>query len=266
MKQFIFLIAVFYYLPVSSQDLIIRKNGDELKVKVIEIAGSSIKYKKWENLNGPLYNIEKVEVFKVKYENGESDFFGNVTEAKPATSTIIATSKTGQTHTDKQPAKPIVTVVAPSYPSPPSANIPYQYDERQGTLLSLETVNVNSEWKHSGLWGKHNIVTLPGAFSRVQLRKSQNPKFIIRFDSDVEPLTTCLMHVCEVNDKLKQREFVAETKGMHGKEEVHDDVLITFEKIAPLTYLVTLDKKLKPGEMFFTVESSNQAYAFGYSK
>ena len=34
-----------------------------------------IKYKKWENLEGPVYNIDKKEVFMIKYSNGSKDVF-----------------------------------------------------------------------------------------------------------------------------------------------------------------------------------------------
>jgi hypothetical protein len=78
MKQFLLislLIAGSQFL--FSQDLIVKKNGDEIKSKVTEITDNQVKYKKWENLDGPIYNIPISDVFMVKYENGKKDFFGN---------------------------------------------------------------------------------------------------------------------------------------------------------------------------------------------
>ena len=54
-------------------DLIILKSGDEILAKVIEIGISEIKYKKCENLNGPLLVIKKSSVFMIKYPNGAKD-------------------------------------------------------------------------------------------------------------------------------------------------------------------------------------------------
>jgi len=60
---------------VEECDNIILNNGEEIKVKVIEIASDEIKYKKCDNLNGPTYSIKKLEVFMVKYSNGTKDVF-----------------------------------------------------------------------------------------------------------------------------------------------------------------------------------------------
>ena len=61
-----------------SQDLIINKNGDEIKAKVQEVGTIEIKYKKFENINGPIYTISKNEVFMIRYENGSKDVFNEI--------------------------------------------------------------------------------------------------------------------------------------------------------------------------------------------
>ena len=63
-------------IALFSQDIITKKNGDEIKSKVTEVGESAIKYKKADNLDGPTYNINTSEVFMIKYENGKKDFFG----------------------------------------------------------------------------------------------------------------------------------------------------------------------------------------------
>ena len=61
-----------------SQDLITKKNGEDIKSKVIEVALNEIKYKKMENLNGPLFTILKSDVLLIRYENGTKDIFSEV--------------------------------------------------------------------------------------------------------------------------------------------------------------------------------------------
>lgn len=56
-------------------DIITLKNGEEINAKVTEIGISEIKYKKCDNLNGPVFSISKVEVFMIKYANGTKDIF-----------------------------------------------------------------------------------------------------------------------------------------------------------------------------------------------
>ncbi len=60
---------------VSAQDIIIMKNGDELKTKVTEVGTDLIRYKKFDNQEGPTYSIEKAKVFMIRYENGAKDVF-----------------------------------------------------------------------------------------------------------------------------------------------------------------------------------------------
>lgn len=81
MKKLLLLPLLFACIQSFAQDVIIKKNGEELKAKVVEITETGIKYKAEDNLDGPVYNIAKTEVFKLKYANGKSDFFGN-TETK----------------------------------------------------------------------------------------------------------------------------------------------------------------------------------------
>lgn len=54
-------------------DVLILKNGEEVKVKVIEITQTEIKYKKCDFQTGPLITIDKSEVFMIKYSNGSKD-------------------------------------------------------------------------------------------------------------------------------------------------------------------------------------------------
>jgi hypothetical protein len=67
---------------VSAQDIIILKTGDEIKSSVIEIGTDAIKYRKYENLSGPVYNLETSKIFMIKYKNGSKDVFDTVTKTQ----------------------------------------------------------------------------------------------------------------------------------------------------------------------------------------
>lgn len=83
--KFLKLFLVFCMISVFgfSQDVIILKSGDEILSKVEEVTISEIKYKKFDNLTGPLYSIEKAKVFMIKYENGSKDVFNEQEPVKP---------------------------------------------------------------------------------------------------------------------------------------------------------------------------------------
>ena len=56
-------------------DQITLRNGDEIKVKVLEITPLDVKYKKCNMPDGPLYIVKKADVFMIKYPNGTKEVF-----------------------------------------------------------------------------------------------------------------------------------------------------------------------------------------------
>lgn len=66
-----------------AQDLIIKTNGDEIKAKVQEITLNEVKFRKFENLDGPLYTVQKYEIFMIKYANGEKEIINASGTGKP---------------------------------------------------------------------------------------------------------------------------------------------------------------------------------------
>lgn len=67
---------------VSAQDIIIKKNGEEITAKVMEIGTSEIKYKKPGNAEGPLYAIPRSDVFMIKYADGSKDVINDMNAPK----------------------------------------------------------------------------------------------------------------------------------------------------------------------------------------
>lgn len=64
--------AMFSFIA-HAQDVIVKKDGNTITSKVIEITSSEIKYKKFSNQNGPTYTINRNEVNYINYENGEKE-------------------------------------------------------------------------------------------------------------------------------------------------------------------------------------------------
>lgn len=77
MKKFILavLTTIFTVAVCFSQDLITKKTGEDIQAKVLEVTTTEIKYKRFDNLNGPTFSILKPEVLLVRYENGTKDLF-----------------------------------------------------------------------------------------------------------------------------------------------------------------------------------------------
>lgn len=83
------LLVLFGICTAAGQDIIMKKNGDEIKVKVDEVLPDGIKYHKYENLDGPVYTMPKSDIFMIKYENGSKDVFNNAADqsTQPAAAT-----------------------------------------------------------------------------------------------------------------------------------------------------------------------------------
>jgi hypothetical protein len=95
-KFYLILLCTLFFNTVQSQDVIIKTDQSEIKAKVIEILEDKIKYKKWERLDGPVYNISVDDVFMILYKNGDREFF-NQQKTTPQTETN--TNQNSQTTT-----------------------------------------------------------------------------------------------------------------------------------------------------------------------
>jgi hypothetical protein len=75
---------------IKAQDTLLMKSGENILVKVIEVSNvrlkqkntfkgyievgtAEVKYKKLDNLNGPVFSMLKSDLLMIKYQNGTSD-------------------------------------------------------------------------------------------------------------------------------------------------------------------------------------------------
>jgi len=96
------LFSVTFYFSLANtfaQDVITLKNGEDIKALVQEIGELDVKYKKFENPNGPNYTMKKSEIFMIRYANGSKDVF---------TDSTVTDIPTTQTKTPTQTTQPSV--------------------------------------------------------------------------------------------------------------------------------------------------------------
>ncbi|MDR0873151.1 MAG: hypothetical protein LBN27_06735 [Prevotellaceae bacterium] len=81
MRKLIFIVSLFAFASnaVFAQDLIVTKDAKKIEAKVTEINATDIKYKLFNNLEGPTYTMQKSEISSVIYKNGTIDVFENNT-------------------------------------------------------------------------------------------------------------------------------------------------------------------------------------------
>ena len=75
MKKILFFVILFITLAVSAfaQDMIVLTNGNIIEAKILEVLPTEIRYRRFDNLNGPIHVVLKREVYSIKYENGVVD-------------------------------------------------------------------------------------------------------------------------------------------------------------------------------------------------
>lgn len=78
MKRILFVLSVLVMsaVTVSAQDLITKKNGEDIKAKVLEIDDNSVKYKLFDEPDGVTYTISKSQILLIRYESGRNEVFG----------------------------------------------------------------------------------------------------------------------------------------------------------------------------------------------
>jgi hypothetical protein len=74
---FTILVSVFSISFSFAQDIITKKSGEDIQAKVLEVSTTELKYKKFDNLTGPIFIIVLSDVLMVRYENGSKDIFNN---------------------------------------------------------------------------------------------------------------------------------------------------------------------------------------------
>ena len=98
-KKVFLLFAAFFFCAVNmfAQDVVTLKNGEDIEAFVQEIGEVDVKYKKFDNPNGPNYTLKKAEIFMIRYANGSKDVFvDNVAPAEPTETTTAKPSTQSQ--------------------------------------------------------------------------------------------------------------------------------------------------------------------------
>lgn len=86
----LFIVFTIFSFIGFSQDVIVKRDGEKIDAKVIEITKTTIKYKKFEQEDGPVRNISISEVAEIIYNNGDWEKFKEediVEEVEEETST-----------------------------------------------------------------------------------------------------------------------------------------------------------------------------------
>ncbi len=78
-RKTLFLLFLFAALCpcMNAQDIIVLRDGTTILSKVLKIGTTEVEYKKFSNLEGPLYTVEKHTILAINFENGEKETFSD---------------------------------------------------------------------------------------------------------------------------------------------------------------------------------------------
>ena len=74
---------------IKAQDTLSTRSGESIIAKVLEVTTNEVKYKKFDNLNGPDIIILKSDLLQIRYENGTKDDFNNIIKKEDTNNAAI---------------------------------------------------------------------------------------------------------------------------------------------------------------------------------
>ncbi|MBI1286817.1 MAG: hypothetical protein GC178_04490 [Flavobacteriales bacterium] len=278
MKQLFFLLAINLIVgnAAFSQDVIYMLNGDEVEAKLTEISSSELKYKRMDNLDGPVFVIERNKVFKVKYANGQSEVM-----TKPGAAPAVAAapaSAPSYSNTTSSAAPP--TSSGPFNAATFKAdgnyfnNQPYVLDQATGKLIQLEkgkpeiktsTVAAPFYASSSSSW------MMRGDRSTVRLSSNGGFNFVVKFAPGLDPMDYIRLVRFDLlargrRDPAKDRHMPStKTTGSWGgasSEHVSgNDIQFDIKRLDDGVYEIIPKSALPPNEYGFYI--MHKFYAFG---
>lgn len=69
------LTSMFFSLHLTGQDVVFKRSGDSLLVKVVEVGTQEIKYRLPAEPDGPLYALENYRIRSIRFASGRVEYF-----------------------------------------------------------------------------------------------------------------------------------------------------------------------------------------------
>lgn len=246
MKKIVFLFICVTLSSYSQDQIILIDNNEAIESKVIEITETTIKYKKWENLEGPLYNIKISLVSQINYENGNVDQFDK---------------KLNQVNSEPQILAEAQPKIAKEYPNLSLTDVPYYFNDEEKVLVPLESAISSTERIREGFWGHITVKKISGNNSNVRFSKREELTFVIQLNDERDnPYSICELWKCDIKGNRQATIF---KEGAGGKTN-ENSLEIDFEKLNDSgLYKISSTNKLSQGEYFFNIIDDNEVFAFG---
>ncbi len=74
---------------IKAQDTIVKRNGEQIPAKVLEVNSSSIKFKRIDSPDGPLYDLQLWEIRCIIYNGGRKESYESILPPPPPPPPLI---------------------------------------------------------------------------------------------------------------------------------------------------------------------------------
>lgn len=78
-KLLLFLLLIMSASNIQAQDVIVKKDGSTVVCRVVEVNSLEIVYKKWTDLNGSNYVMNRADASAINYQSGKKENLGEMT-------------------------------------------------------------------------------------------------------------------------------------------------------------------------------------------
>ena len=77
-KRFLLALCIIAInLSCFAQDIIVTKDAKRINAKVTEVNVDNVRYKNYDNLDGPVYTLPKSDIASIVYQNGQEETFSS---------------------------------------------------------------------------------------------------------------------------------------------------------------------------------------------
>lgn len=165
---FAILFCLFISKNASSQDRIILNDKSEISTKVLEVLETIIKYKRFDNLDGPTYSVSVNKIYQIVYQNGLVENYTKNTVGNKSLEKKIQ-EKTVTQNTKQEIKKPVFKKYSTSA---------YEI-ERQKMYSEKKTSDVPDEVYKYALFKLPNLALYDNQKQKINLMEylNANPKF-----------------------------------------------------------------------------------------
>jgi hypothetical protein len=77
LRLLIFIFLCFLTPLLKAQDTLVKRNGEKLLVKLLEVNPTELKYKRFDYQDGPVFTVSKSELSYIVYANGVRESYEN---------------------------------------------------------------------------------------------------------------------------------------------------------------------------------------------